>query len=101
MEIPVCFPFFGHPSHMDTTLLGYSRQRLDSEYRTRKALELLKRGYSKNEVREIFRRAMIWLEETREPNPVSGKVEPLRREFSAAVAEVLIDSPDIAAGKFS
>jgi hypothetical protein len=86
---------------MDTTLLGNSRQPLDVEHRTRKALELLKRGYSKNEVREIFRRAMIYLEDTLEPSPATGEIQPLRREFSAAISEVLADSPDIAVGHFS
>ena len=86
---------------MDTTLLGNSRQPLDAEYRTRKALELLKRGYTKNEVREIFRRAYVYLHENLEPSPGSGEIQPLRREFSAAVAEVLCDSPDIAVGKFA
>jgi len=86
---------------MDTTLLGNSRKPLDAEYRTRKALELLKRGYTKNEVREIFRRANVWLQENLEPSPATGVIQPLRREFSAAVAEVLGDSVDIAAGRFA
>jgi hypothetical protein len=86
---------------MDTTLLGYNRQPLDVEYRTRKALQLLKRGYTENEVREIFRRAMIYLSENLEPNPGSGEIEPLRREFSAAISEVLADSPDLAVGRFA
>jgi hypothetical protein len=101
MEICVARFHILHTLAMDTTLLGNSRQFLDSEYRTLKAYELLKRGYTKNEVREIFRRAMIYLEERIEPSPGTGKIEPLRREFSAAIAEVLADSPDIAVGRFA
>lgn len=86
---------------MDTTLLSKSRQPLDSDYRIKKALDLLKRGYTKNEVREIFRRAFLWIDKELEPNPGSGKIEPMRRDFSRAISEVLADSPDIAVGRFA
>lgn len=84
---------------MDTTLLARSRQPLTTEHRSAKALQLLKRGYSENEVREIFKRARVWIEENVEPN-YCGEINPLAFDFSSAVSEVLADSPDIALGKY-
>lgn len=85
---------------MDTTLLSSSRQPLDNLYRSRRAVDLLRKGYDPVEVKEVFRRADRWIAENVEPNPGSNKIEPLRRDLSLALAEVLADSPDIAIGVF-
>lgn len=86
---------------MDTMLLGYSRQPLDNQYIVRRAAQLLGRGYTENEVKEIHRRAIQWINENLEPGPVSGKLEPMRRDYSIALAEVLADSIDIALGDYA
>lgn len=81
---------------MDTQFLGYMRQPLDQDYVVKRGAQLLGRGYSGAEVKEIHRRALRWINENREPSPISGKIEPMRRDYSAAIAEVLADSVDIA-----
>lgn len=86
---------------MDTTLLGPTRQPLTPIYVARRAAQLRKRGYSKNEVLEIHRRATEWMAIEVPPDPVSGRPQFLCRDYSAALAEVLSDSADIAAGLFA
>lgn len=83
---------------MDTTLLSASRQPLDLRYRLERSLDLLRKGYEPAEVKEIFRRADLWIANNVEVNPGSGQIEPMRRDFSRAIAEVLQDGVDIAAG---
>jgi hypothetical protein len=86
---------------MDTTLLTQSRQPLDPQYEDKLQAQLRRRGYTENEVGEIHRRAMAWLEDELEPHPVLGKIVPLRREYKLAIAEVLSDSADIALGRYA
>ena len=84
---------------MDCTLLPKRFHPASDEFILRQLLILRERGYSVEECRLIHQRAIAWLDENLEPDPVLGVVVPLRREITMAIKEVLADSVDLAARK--
>lgn len=86
---------------MDTGFFTAKRHYLDESYLAERHALLISRGYTEKEVAEIHRRAMAWLEENIEEHPGLKTLAPLRRDYSAALAEVLADGADLAAGHFA